>query len=132
MKNKKIVHSIEQDFAVLNSDKIASIETCDSGLYQRLDGDYNGFRDCELISCHEFTQNWTSWEVHPKGDEIVMLLSGKITFVLQLEAGNESVTLEKTGEYLIVPKNVWHTAKTDEKSKVLFITPGEGTQNKNL
>ena len=34
------------------------------------------------------------------------------------------------GSYIIVPKGIWHTAKTTIKSKILFITPGEGTLNK--
>jgi len=60
------------------------------------------------------------------------LMSGKATFVLQREEGEELISLSKPGEYLIVPQGVWHTAKISDSTKVLFITPGEGTQNKGV
>jgi oxalate decarboxylase/phosphoglucose isomerase-like protein (cupin superfamily) len=60
----------------------------------------------------------------------VLLLSGKITLILQLHSGQKSVTLQEIGSYIIVPKGIWHTAKTTIKSKLLFITAGEGTLNK--
>jgi mannose-6-phosphate isomerase-like protein (cupin superfamily) len=123
--------SITKDFVVMTPDKRAVIEHLDSTLYERLDRDYHGFKYHELISCHEFDQSWSSWEIHPNGDEIVILLSGKVTFILQLEEGNKSIQLDEEGAYVIVPKNVWHTAQTDVKTRLLFITPGEGTRHKD-
>ncbi|MCP5130321.1 MAG: cupin [Pseudomonadales bacterium] len=125
-------HSLDKEFVVVSPEKHATIERFDSTLYERLDRDYNGFKGHDLISCHEFDQDWSAWEIHPNGDETVILLSGKVTFVLQLQEGNESVELDAPGTYLIVPRNVWHTAKTSEKSRILFITPGEDTRNREL
>jgi mannose-6-phosphate isomerase-like protein (cupin superfamily) len=71
---------IDTEFVVLSPDKVASIEAKDSTLYQRLVTDYDGFRGHELISCHEFDEDWSSWEIHPHGDEIVILLSGEVRF----------------------------------------------------
>ncbi|MDJ0832542.1 MAG: cupin domain-containing protein [Gammaproteobacteria bacterium] len=122
---------IERDFVVLSPDKTATIERFDSTLYARLDKDYNGCKGHELISCYEFSQDWPTWEIHPHGDEIVILLSGKVRFVLQLEEGDKSIELVQPGSYVIVPRNIWHTAKTGVKTKMLFITPGEGTRNKD-
>ena len=124
--------SIENDFVVLDAEKNATIEHSDSALYERLDINYNGFTGCELISCYEFSEDWATWEIHPNGDEIVILLSGNVTFILQLVDGERSIFLEKFGSYVIVPKNVWHRAKTNVDTKMLFITPGEGTKNKNV
>lgn len=62
----------------------------------------------------------------------MILLSGEVSFILQLEEGNQTIRLENEGEYVIVPRSVWHIAKTNVKSKLLFITPGEGTQNKSI
>lgn len=121
-------YSILQDFIVLDSTKQASVEARDDTLYERLDHNYNQFKNCELISCHDFEQDWPSWEIHPHGDEIVMLLSGKATMVLEKESGNEQVELEQQGNYVIVPANTWHTAKIHSATRLLFITPGEGTQ----
>jgi len=122
--------SLISNFAVISPQKKVTIEPVDASLYARLDENYNGFKGHELVSCHEFTTDWDSWEIHPNGDEIVVLLSGKVTFVFDLESQNEPVALTKQGDYAVVPRNVWHTAKVDEPCKVLFITPGENTQHK--
>ena len=34
------------------------------------------------------------------------------------------------GDYAINPRGAWHTADADEPVVALFITPGEGTQNR--
>lgn len=83
-------HKIEQDFVVISPDKKASIEHADAELYERIDGHYNSFIGHELISCYEFEPDWSSWEVHPHGDEIVLLISGDVAFLLQTESGEDS------------------------------------------
>jgi mannose-6-phosphate isomerase-like protein (cupin superfamily) len=123
------VKDITKDFVVISPEKNASIETANTDLYQRLEQNYNGFKSHELVAAYEFSADWASWEVHPHGDEVVLLLFGEITFLLKLPSGDTSVTLNKAGTYAIIPKGVWHTAKTHVKSKLLFITPGEGTLN---
>ncbi len=128
----KSAQSISKDFVVLSPDKSATIEPCDAGLYARLDKNYNDFKGHELVSCYEFDQDWSSWERHPHGDEVVILLSGAATFVLQTEGGDTSLALKQEGAYVIVPKNVWHTVRTEVKTKMLFLTPGEGTEHKAL
>ena len=122
--------NIEQDFVVLSPQKDASIESCDAGLYQRLAENYGTFKGHELISCHHFDAAWDTWEIHPAGDEIVVLISGRITFVLKIGDEEHQTDLNAVGSFVIVPKNIWHTARNANKAKVLFITPGEGTQNK--
>ena len=116
----------------MDADKKATIEQFNPTLYERIDKKYNGFKGCELISCYEFSEDWSTWEIHPNGDEIVILLSGEVTFILQLEDGDKSIFLDNTGSYVVVPKNVWHMARTNVNTKMLFITPGEGTKNKNV
>ena len=122
--------SIDEDFIVIRPDLGATIEKSDATLYPRLDRRYGGFRDHVLVSCHAFDEDWKSWENHPHGDEIVILLSGEVTFVLQRESGTESIRLQDEGGYLVVPSNVWHTAKTDGGAKLLCVTPGEGTRHR--
>lgn len=125
-------HSIDKKFVVMNPEKTATVEDFDATLYERLDKNYNLFKGHDLISCHEFDDDWTSWEKHPNGDEVIILLSGAVTFVLQQDQGNQSIALNTEGSCVIIPKNTWHTAKTNIKSKVLFITPGEATQHKAI
>ena len=32
--------------------------------------------------------------------------------------------------HVVVPKGTWHTARTSVPTKMLFVTPGQGTENK--
>lgn len=124
-------HQIEQSFVVINPRQKASIERVDAALYQRLDSNYADFKGHQLIACYSFEDDWQSWECHPHGDEVVLLLSGTLTLILKTEQGEEHTTLSQPGQYVLVPKGVWHTAKTSS-SKVLFITPGEATEHQPL
>jgi quercetin dioxygenase-like cupin family protein len=40
------------------------------------------------------------------------------------------VSLTEPGSFVIVPKGTWHTARIAKPTSMLFVTPGEGTQNK--
>ncbi|RVT45465.1 cupin domain-containing protein [Rheinheimera sediminis] len=124
--------NIAEAFVVLNQQKQASIEQLDAELYQRLNTNYAGFQGCELISCVEFEQDWLSWEIHPQGDETVILLSGQVTLVVQQASGEQELLLAEAGDFVVIPSNTWHCARTKVKTKLLFITPGEGTQHKPL
>lgn len=122
--------NIFKTFAVINGHKQVSTETADASLYQRLEENYEHFKDCELVSCYTFEDDWDSWEMHPAGDELVVLLSGEITFVIEVGSKASSLKLSESGDYAIVPQGCWHTAKVHAPSQMLFITPGEGTQHK--
>lgn len=93
---------------------------------QRL-GDFSGKR---LISCFTFDQDWDSWEMHPAGDEVVCLLSGEVELILERNRELSTIHLDTPGSFVIVPCGTWHTAKVRSPSSMLFVTPGEGTQNK--
>ena len=123
--------NIESDFVVLSPEKTATTESLDATLYERLGENYGGFSGHDLIACHTFEHDWPTWEIHPNGDEVVILLSGKATLLLEQEQERREIQLEQAGDYLIVPRNTWHTARISEKSKMLFVTPGEGTLNRD-
>ncbi|MCB9891954.1 MAG: cupin domain-containing protein [Planctomycetes bacterium] len=125
--NKRPLH-LETVRAVLTPAlELIEKPACDD-FYQKLDIDHDGFKGHTLISEHTFESAWGMWEMHPKGDELVYLVEGDITFVLRTGAGDQRVRLDTPGQYVIVPKGTWHTAETHEKTRALFITPGEGTQ----
>lgn len=125
------LENILQTFAVINADKQVSAETADSSLYQRLEQNYNSFKGCELVSCFTFEQDWDSWEMHPAGDELVILMSGLVTFVIESDGTTRETCLSTPGDYVVVPQGHWHTARLSKSSTVLFITPGEGTQHRS-
>lgn len=83
-----------------------------------------------LLTAFTFDAPWSTWERHPGGDELVMLLSGEATMVLD-EAGTErTVRLQNPGDYLLVPRGTWHTARTDVATTMLFLTSGAGTEHR--
>lgn len=81
-----------------------------------------------LMTAFAFSEPWSSWERHPAGEELVMLISGSARVVLDEPGGKREVELYTPGAYLLVPRNVWHTAKTSIQTTVLFLTPGAGTE----
>lgn len=123
--------NIADDFVVISPEKAASLEAFTPTLFQELDERYNGFKGHELVSSFEFDADWSTWEKHPEGDEVVMLLSGAATLVLDLDGDHRSIVLETPGSYVVVPRGIWHTARTNQPTRMLFITPGEGTLNRS-
>jgi quercetin dioxygenase-like cupin family protein len=99
-------------------------------VFEELDRRFCGFKGHLLVATFAFDADWTTWERHPAGDELVCLLAGRVTLVLDRDGRRETVELNKAGEYVLVPKGTWHTAHTNVPTKMLFVTPGEGTENK--
>ena len=118
------------EFVVMQPDQSTHIEKVDAGLYQRLESNYGDFQGCQMVSCFDFEKDWTTWEIHPHGEEVIVLLSGDVELILEKDVGTESIQLSQQGTFAIIPKNTWHTAKTSKPSRLLFITPGQGTLNK--
>lgn len=116
-------------FVVVTPELRCAAEPLRSSLYGDLDAAYDGFRGCLLVAEHTFTADWATWEVHPKGDELLYLLEGSCTLHLASAAGREEVPFTEPGSVIRVPAGVWHTAKVRERCRILFITPGEGTRN---
>lgn len=83
-----------------------------------------------LISQFTFDTSWDSWEMHPKGDEVVLCITGEITLIQEFEDGAEVRVHLMPGEYAINKPGVWHTADVSQPTTVLFITAGEGTQHR--
>ena len=88
--------------------------------------------DGRLVSWHEFTESWDSWEMHPGGEELVVCVSGRATFVQELDGEPHGVVLE-AGQWMANPAGVWHTADVaaGESVACVFITSGLGTQGRS-
>jgi quercetin dioxygenase-like cupin family protein len=91
-------------------------------------GKLGNFHHEYLVTTATYSADWPSWERHPMGDEIVCLLSGAVTLVIERAGGNEEVRLGRMGDFALVPQGTWHTAKTSVATTMLFITAGEGTE----
>ena len=83
-----------------------------------------------LVSMYTFTEDWTSWEMHPAGEEVVLCLSGAMVLTQEFPDGHRETVRLGSGEYAINPRGVWHTADIAGEASALFITAGEGTQNR--
>lgn len=121
-----------ETFAVLQPDLQSVPVDVSPTLYQELDETYDNFKGHVLVSSYRFDSDWSSWEMHPAGDEIVCLLSGDTELILDRDGTEERIHLKHPGSYAIVPKGTWHTARTRVDTVCLFVTPGEGTQNKSV
>lgn len=83
-----------------------------------------------LVSLFRFEEPWTSWEIHPQGEEVVCCLQGHMTLHQELADGTTQSYELGPGEYAINPKGIWHTADASEPVVALFITAGKGTTNR--
>lgn len=80
-----------------------------------------------LVSLHSFSEPWSTWEMHPKGEELVVCLTGRIVLHQEIEGRIRTVTLEKH-QAVVNPPGVWHTADVEGEATALFITAGVGTE----
>jgi hypothetical protein len=71
----------------------------------------------------------TGWEMHPDGDEVLTLLSGRFDVILEDE-GVERVIALTPGKSAIVPQGVWHRMVIHEPGELLFLTPGDATEHR--
>jgi len=62
--------------------------------------------------------------MHPEGDEFVYLLEGDTLFDVKMP-GQPAKTahVHEPGSYVMVPKGAWHTARPNEPTTMLFVTP---------
>ena len=122
------VLDLASTFVVLQPDKSAVPVTVTPTIWDELDRRFDEFKGRVLVSCFGFERDWDTWEMHPAGDELVCLLSGRAAF--EFEGRGIVAELTVPGSFVIVPRGTWHTAHTRVPTKMLFVTPGEGTQNK--
>ncbi len=118
------------NFVVLDDKFSANVVPVTPELYKNLDEEYKDFAGHLLVSSYTFDADWPTWEVHPAGDEFVILLSGDVEFVLRRDGCDDITRMNESGTFVIVPRNTWHTARIHSPAVMLFITPGEGTENR--
>ena len=81
-----------------------------------------------LVSVYTFSEGWATWEMHPKGSELVYCMEGAMQLTQEFPSGERETIPVNAGEYAVNPPGVWHIADVEEFARVLFITAGEGTQ----
>jgi quercetin dioxygenase-like cupin family protein len=97
------------------------------GYMERHGGDLDEGR---LVSLFRFEEPWTSWEMHPAGDEVVCVVQGHMALLQELPDGGKKSYELGPGDYAINPPGAWHTADADEPVVALFITAGKDTTHR--
>jgi mannose-6-phosphate isomerase-like protein (cupin superfamily) len=70
-------------------------------------------------------------EMHPDGDEVLYLISGKVEVVLEMPDGVETLAIAP-GQGCVIPKGVWHRVNLLETSQLFHVTPGPGGEHRPL
>lgn len=70
------------------------------------------------------------WERHPAGEEMLCVLEGRVVVTLMAEDGAQTDMLLDTRRSAIVPRGVWHRLHVACPGKILFVTPGQGSEHR--
>jgi mannose-6-phosphate isomerase-like protein (cupin superfamily) len=82
-----------------------------------------------LVTVGTGAGDWPQWEMHPQGDEILVLLEGRLKMILDQDGIQRQVEMTP-GSTLVVPKGAWHRAVDQEEVRMLFVTYGPGTMHR--
>ena len=84
-----------------------------------------------LVAAFVSTEDWPHWEMHPAGEEVIVLLDGRMTMILD-EPGGERRMEMTPGSTCIVPRGVWHRALVPQVSRFMGLTYGPGTTHRPI
>lgn len=82
-----------------------------------------------LVVVGRVDRDWSFWERHPAGEELVVLLEGGMTLVQARQGGEVRIPMA-AGQAAVNPRGVWHTADVHEAGRALYVTPGIGTEHR--
>jgi mannose-6-phosphate isomerase-like protein (cupin superfamily) len=76
-------------------------------------------------------------EMHPDGDELLYLISGRVEVIIEdggtaETVGREEVATLVPGQAIVVPRGAWHRVNVTEPSRLVHITPGPGDGHRPL
>jgi quercetin dioxygenase-like cupin family protein len=123
--------SLGDAVAALYADGSSEVLTFEAGTKPpvRVDGFTVGAPHMERSAPHR-------GELHPDGDELLYLISGRVNVVLDDgdldNVGTETVTALEPGQAFVVPQGVWHRVEVLEPSHFVHITPGPGSGHRPL
>ncbi len=121
---------LSEHFVVLGPDLSGQTVAVTDTVWQDIDSQFGDFAGSALVSTFRFDAAWPTWEMHPAGDEFVYLLDGDTDMILATPDGESSLRLSEPGQFVLVPRGRWHTARPHAPTSMLFVTPGQGTENR--
>lgn len=69
-------------------------------------------------------------EMHPDGDEVLYLISGRVSLVF-LDSPEDDIEM-RPGDGFIVPKGMWHRVDVIEPCQIVYVTPGPNNEFRPL
>jgi mannose-6-phosphate isomerase-like protein (cupin superfamily) len=82
-----------------------------------------------LVTAMDMAEDWGVWEMHPAGDELIVVVDGEVRFHLDDGATTSEVEVVAP-EFIVVPTGTWHTADALGPARLLIVTWGEGTTHR--
>jgi len=82
-----------------------------------------------LVGVYSIAEDAGAWEMHPSGDELLVMLTGEMGVVLQGAEGEVTVTLA-AGHACLVPRGTWHRQVVGRPGEYLGATYGKETQHR--
>lgn len=125
-------HHVKTTYVHLADDGVSqAIDVTPSFWPDLMSGKLGALEEGRLMTYGESSGDWDSWEMHPRGDELVLLLSGSATLVLELDGEAKELVLKEAGTFAVIPRGTWHTIRSAKRCAMLFITPGRGTEHRS-
>ncbi|CAB3666576.1 cupin [Achromobacter marplatensis] len=72
------------------------------------------------------------WERHPAGDEMLCVLEGRVVLTLMEDDGGQTDVPLDHRQGTVVPRGVWHRLHVACPGKILFVTPGHGSEHRRV
>ncbi len=124
------MHSLDLDstYVCLSPDGAAALIEVTPDFWNTID-DRDDLNEGRLVAVFESRGDWQHWEMHPHGEELLVLLSGSMTMIFEMDGKEQRVELLE-GRACIVPRGTWHRAVVPVPSRLLAITYGRGTEHR--
>lgn len=83
-----------------------------------------------LVTGLSMDSDWAVWEMHPAGDEVIVLTDGSAH--VYIDGGGAVTEFDVTApEFFVVPTGAWHTMDARGPARMIVVTWGEGTQHRS-
>jgi mannose-6-phosphate isomerase-like protein (cupin superfamily) len=123
------VFDLETTYVHLSDGPDAKLAPVTPDFWRTLDGNPE-LRGGRLVTAHRFTEDWPHWEMHPAGEELVVLVAGSLDLELEDPRGERRLLPLRGRGAVLIPRGTWHWARVHEPSEMWFVTYGEGTQHR--
>lgn len=85
-----------------------------------------------LVMASDTSVDWDVWEMHPEGDELILVATGAVRIHVEHPDRPDLATpvLIEAPHLSLMPAGAWHTMDAMEPARVVTVTWGGGTQHR--